>query len=142
MAGVKFTHVPYKGQPEAVNDLLGGNIDMMPPTAAIAKGHIATGKLKGLAVTTAKRATALPDLPTVAEAAGLPGYDVGTWFGFVVPGKVPDPIVARLAQEVAAVLAMPRSPTSSRAWAWNWHRRRQPSSIVMWRPNSSSGQRS
>lgn len=107
MAGVKFTHVPYKGQPEAVNDLLGGNIDMMPLTAAIAKGHIATGKLKGLAVTTAKRATALPDLPTVAEAAGLPGYDVGTWFGFVVPGKVPDPIVARLAQEVAAVLAMP-----------------------------------
>ena len=107
MAGVKFTHVSYKGQPEAVNDLLGGNIDMMPLTAAIAKGHIATGKLKGLAVTTAKRATALPDLPTVAEAAGLPGYDVGTWFGFVVPGKVPDPIVARLAQEVAAVLAMP-----------------------------------
>lgn len=107
MAGVKFTHVPYKGQPEAVNDLLGGNIDMMPLTAAIAKGHIATGKLKGLAVTTAKRATALPDLPTVAEAASLPGYDVGTWFGFVVPGKVPDPIVARLAQEVAAVLAMP-----------------------------------
>lgn len=107
MAGVKFTHVPYKGQPEAVNDLLGGNIDMMPLTAAIAKGHIATGKLKGLAVTTAKRATALPDLPTVAEAAGLPGYDVGTWFGFVVPGKVPDPIVVRLAQEVAAVLAMP-----------------------------------
>lgn len=107
MAGVKFTHVPYKGQPEAVNDLLGGNIDMMPLTTAIAKGHMATGKLRGLAVTTAKRAAALPELPTVAEAANLPDYEVGTWFGFVVPGKTPDPIVARLAQEVAAVLAMP-----------------------------------
>lgn len=107
MAGVKFTHVPYKGQPEAVNDLLGGNIHMMPLTAAIAKGHIAAGKLKGLAVTTAKRAQALPELPTVAEAAGLPDYEVGTWFGFVVPGKVPDPIVARLGAEVAAILAMP-----------------------------------
>lgn len=107
MAGVKFTHVPYKGQPEAVTDLLGGNIDMMPLTAAIARGHIASGKLKGLAVTTARRATALPELPTVAEAANLPDYEVGTWFGFVVPGKTPDPIVSKLAQEVAAVLAMP-----------------------------------
>jgi tripartite-type tricarboxylate transporter receptor subunit TctC len=107
MAGVKFTHVPYKGQPEAVNDLLSGNIEMMPLTAALAKGHIATGKLRGLAVTTARRATALPDLPTVAEAAGLPDYDVGTWFGFVVPSKVPDPIVQRLGQEVAAILALP-----------------------------------
>lgn len=107
MAGVTFTHVPYKGQPEAVNDLLGGNIDMMPLTIALAKGYMASGKLRGLAVTTAKRATALPDLPTVAEAANLPGYAVGTWFGFVVPSKVPDPIVAKLAGEVAAVLAMP-----------------------------------
>lgn len=111
MAGVKFTHVPYKGQPEAVNDLLGGNIEMMPLTAAIAKGHMATGRIKGLAVTTAKRAAALPDLPTVAEAANLPGYEVGTWFGFVVPGKTPDPVVTRLAQEVAAVLAMPEVKT-------------------------------
>jgi tripartite-type tricarboxylate transporter receptor subunit TctC len=107
MAGVKFTHVPYKGQPEAVNDLLGGQIEMMPLTTAIAKGHIASGKLKGLAVTTARRATALPDLPTVAEAAGLPGYDVGTWFGFVLPAKAPDPVVERLSKEVTAILAMP-----------------------------------
>jgi tripartite-type tricarboxylate transporter receptor subunit TctC len=107
MAGVKFTHIPYKGQPEAVNDLLGGNIEMMPLTAAIARGHMATGKLRGLAVTTAKRSTALPDLPTVAEAAGLPDYEVGTWFGLVAPGKTPDPVIARLGQEVAAIMAMP-----------------------------------
>lgn len=107
MSGVKLTHIPYKGQPEAVNDLLGGNIEMMPLTAAIAKGHMATGKLKGLAVTTAQRAKALPDLPTVAEAVNLPDYAVGTWFGLVVSSKVPDPIIDRLAKEVAAVLAMP-----------------------------------
>jgi tripartite-type tricarboxylate transporter receptor subunit TctC len=107
MAGVKFTHVPYKGQPEAVNDLIGGSIDMMPLTAAIAKGHIATGKLRGLAVTTRTRAQALPELPTVAEAANLPGYEVGTWFGFVAPAGVPSAIRNRLSQEVIAILAMP-----------------------------------
>lgn len=109
MAGVKFTHVPYKGQPEAVNDLLGGQIEMMPLTTAIAKGHMATGKLRGLAVTTAKRSAALPDLPTVAEAAGLPDYEVGTWFGLVAPAKVPEAVIARLAQETAAVLALPET---------------------------------
>ncbi|MFA7665954.1 MAG: tripartite tricarboxylate transporter substrate binding protein [Burkholderiaceae bacterium] len=107
MAGVKFTHVPYKGQPEAVNDLIGGTIEMMPLTTAIAKGHIATGKLRGLAVTTRTRAQALPDLPTVAEAANLPGYEVGTWFGFVVPAGVPIAIRNRLSQEVIAILALP-----------------------------------
>ena len=107
MAGVKFVHVPYQGQAQAVTDLVGGNIEMMPLTTALAKSHMETGRLRGLAVTTAKRAKALPDLPTVAEASNLPGYEVGTWFGFVVPAKVPDAVVNRLAAEVAAVLAMP-----------------------------------
>ena len=83
MAGVKFIHVPYKGQPQAVTDLLGGQIEMMPLTVALAGPHIKTGKLRALAVTTATRATALPDVPTVAEATGLSKYEVGTWFGFV-----------------------------------------------------------
>ncbi|RYE58013.1 MAG: tripartite tricarboxylate transporter substrate binding protein, partial [Hyphomicrobiales bacterium] len=74
-AGIKLTHVPYKGQPDAMNDLLAGRVTMMPLTAALAAPHIKAGKLRALAVTTAKRSTAMPDLPTVAEAASLPGYD-------------------------------------------------------------------
>jgi len=107
MAGLKLTHVPYKGQPDAMNDLLGGRVTMMPLTAAIAAQHIKTGKLRALAVTTARRSTALPDLPTVAEAANLPGYEVGTWFGFVAPAKTPDAVVSKLAADIAEILKSP-----------------------------------
>lgn len=107
MAGLKLTHVPYKGQPDAMNDLLGGRVTMMPLTAAIAAQHIKTGKLRALAVTTARRSTALPELPTVAEAANLPGYEVGTWFGFVAPAKTPDAVVAKLAADIAEILKSP-----------------------------------
>ena len=81
MSGVKLTHVPYRGQPDALNDLLGGRVTMMPLTAALASSYIKSGKLKALAVTTAKRSAALPDVPTVAESINLPDYNVGTWFG-------------------------------------------------------------
>lgn len=107
MAGVKLTHVPYRGQSDAMNDLLGGRVTMMPLTAAIAGPYVKAGKLHALAVTTAKRATAFPDLPTVAEAAKLPGYEVGTWFGLVAPTKVPDAVVRKLSADVAGILAMP-----------------------------------
>lgn len=107
MAGLKLTHVPYKGQPDAMNDLLGGRVTMMPLTAAIAAQHIKTGKLRALAVTTARRSTALPDLPTVAEAANLPGYEVGTWFGFVAPAKTPDAVISRLSADIAEILKQP-----------------------------------
>jgi tripartite-type tricarboxylate transporter receptor subunit TctC len=106
-AGIKLTHVPYKGQPDALNDLLAGRVDMMPLTAALALQHVKAGKLRALAVTTAKRASAAPDLPTVAEAAKLPNYDVGTWFGLVAPAKLPEPVMRKLSADVAAVLAMP-----------------------------------
>jgi tripartite-type tricarboxylate transporter receptor subunit TctC len=106
-AAIKLTHVPYKGQPDALNDLLSGRVNMMPLTVALAGPHIKAGKLRPLAVTTAKRSTALPDLPTVAEAAKLPHYEVGTWFGLVAPAKVPDAVIARLSADVAAILAMP-----------------------------------
>lgn len=106
-AGIKLTHVPYKGQPDALNDLLSGRVTMMPLTAALAGPHIKAGKLRALAVTTAKRSAALPELPTVAEAANLPGYEVGTWFGFVAPAKVPDAIARKLSADVAEILNLP-----------------------------------
>jgi len=106
-AGIKLTHVPYKGQPDAMNDLLSGRVTMMPLTAALAVPHIKAGKLRPLAVTTATRSTALPDLPTVAEAANLTGYEVGTWFGLVAPAKVPEAITKKLAADIAQILTMP-----------------------------------
>ena len=106
-AGIKLTHVPYKGQPDALNDLLSGRVDMMPLTAALALQQVKAGKLRALAVTTAKRASAAPDLPTVAEAAKLPDYEVGTWFGLVAPAKTPDPVMRKLSSDVAEILAMP-----------------------------------
>jgi tripartite-type tricarboxylate transporter receptor subunit TctC len=107
MASVKLTHVPYRGQSDAMNDLLGGRVTMMPLTAAIAGPYVKTGKLRALAVTTAKRSTAFPDLPTVAEAAKLPDYEVGTWFGLVAPTKVPDAVMRKLSADVAEILNMP-----------------------------------
>lgn len=104
-AGIKLTHVPYKGQPDAMSDLLSGRVTMMPLTAALAMPHIKAGKLRPLAVTTAKRSSALPELPTVAEAANLPSYEVGTWFGLVAPVKTPDAVVRRLTADLAEVLA-------------------------------------
>ena len=106
-AGIKLTQVPYKGQPDAMNDLLSGRVTMMPLTAALAVPHIKAGKLRPLAVTTATRSTALPDLPTVAEAANLAGYEVGTWFGLVAPAKVPEAITKKLAADIAQILTMP-----------------------------------
>lgn len=107
MAGVKLTHVPYRGQSDAMNDLLGGRVTMMPLTAAIAGPYVKAGKLRALAVTTAKPAAAFPDLPTVAEAGKLPGYEVGTWFGLVGPAKLPDALVRKLSADIAEILAMP-----------------------------------
>ena len=106
-AGIKLTHVPYKGQPDALNDLLSGRVTMMPLTTALAAPHIKAGKLRALAVTTSKRSPALPQVPTVAESANLPGYEVGTWFGFVAPAKLPDAIARKLSADVVAILAMP-----------------------------------
>lgn len=106
-AGIKLTQVSYKGQPAALNDLLAGRITMMPLTSALALPNIKAGKLRPLAVTTAQRSVALPDLPTVAEAANLPNYAVGTWFGLTAPKKTPDAVVRKLAADVDAIMAMP-----------------------------------
>ena len=107
MAGLKLTHVPYPGQSAAINDLLAGRVTMMPLTVALADSYIKAGKLRPLAVTTAHRSALLPNVPTVAEAANLPGYDVSTWFGLVAPAKTPDAVVQKLSTDVAKILALP-----------------------------------
>ncbi|MGZ8264024.1 MAG: tripartite tricarboxylate transporter substrate binding protein [Burkholderiales bacterium] len=106
MAGTKITHVPYKGGGPAMTDLLGGQINLIFATAASAIAHVQSGKIRGLAVTTANRSKLVPDLPTVSEA-GLKGFEANNWYGVVVPAKTPRPIIDRLNREFTAVLNMP-----------------------------------
>ncbi|WP_439672430.1 Tripartite-type tricarboxylate transporter, extracytoplasmic receptor component TctC [Cupriavidus necator] len=107
MTQVKLTHVPYKGQPEAMSDLLGARVSMMALTSAIARQQVQSGKLRALAVTSAKRSAVMPDVPTVAEAARLPGYEVGGWFGLVAPQGTQDAVVRKLAEAAAQATADP-----------------------------------
>jgi tripartite-type tricarboxylate transporter receptor subunit TctC len=106
MAGVDMTHVPYKGAGPAMQDLVAGQIQLMFDNLASSLGQIRAGKVRALAVTTAKRTSLAPDLPTIAES-GLPGFDINTWFGVFVPAKTPQPIVDRLHAEFTRALAMP-----------------------------------
>jgi tripartite-type tricarboxylate transporter receptor subunit TctC len=94
-AGIKMTHVPYRGTGPALTDTLAGQTQVFFSSAATALPHVQSGKLKALAVTTAKRLPALPDVPTVAEA-GLPGYEVDLWHGFIAPKGLPRPIVDKI----------------------------------------------
>jgi tripartite-type tricarboxylate transporter receptor subunit TctC len=105
-AGVDIVHVPYKGSAPAVTDLVSGQVQMMYDTVASALPHIKARKLRPLAVATAKRSLSLPDIPTIAEAS-LPGFEVTTWFGMLVPAKTPKEIVAKLNGEIVKILNMP-----------------------------------
>ena len=95
LARIDLLHVPYKGSGPAVSDLLGGQVNVMFDSVTSARPHIISGKLRALGVTTARRSSALPDVPTIAEA-GLPGYDVAPWFGVFVPAGTPRPIVDKM----------------------------------------------
>jgi tripartite-type tricarboxylate transporter receptor subunit TctC len=105
-AKVELVHVPYKGISVAFTDLLGGNLQMLVPTVSSATQYIHSGKMRGLAVTSAQRSPLAPELPTAAEA-GLPGFEPEVWWGLLGPGKLPPAIVKRLNEELNAVLAMP-----------------------------------
>lgn len=106
MAGINMLHVPYKGGGPALVDLLAGQVQVLFATYVASKGHIQSGRIRALAVSTAKRPTALPDLPTIAEAA-LPGYDSGVWYGILAPAGTPQEIVAKLNSEILRVLNHP-----------------------------------
>ena len=106
MAGVQMTHIPYKGSAPAMQDLLGGQVQLMfdnlPPSLPQIKG----GKLRALAVTSSTRAPALPDVPTIAES-GLPGFEASSWFGILAPAGTPPAIIAKVNAEVNKWLGSP-----------------------------------
>ena len=104
MSGIDMVHVPYKGSPPAIAGLLGGEVSLMFANVTDIGSQIRSGKVKALAVTTPKRAGLLPDVPTLSEA-GLPGFEITSWFGLLVPAGTPAPIIARLNAEAARVLA-------------------------------------
>lgn len=106
MAGVEMLHVPYKGTGQAVTDLVGGQIDVMFSPAETVMQHVQAGRLKALAVTSARRFAALPSLPTVAEA-GVPGYEAIGWFGLFAPAATPRELVAKISADANKALADP-----------------------------------
>ncbi len=100
MTQLKARHVPYKGSAPVLTDLMGGQIDYTVETVASVVSHIKSGKLKIFGVTTARRSSALPDVPSLAEAAGIPGYDAAAWIGYLAPAGTPREITARLSAEI------------------------------------------
>jgi len=105
-AGIDITHIPYKGSAPAIQDVMAGQVDMMFDTTVVAGPHIESGKLRALAVSSAKRVPSMPNVPTVAES-GVPGYEVVSWQAIYAPAGTPKPIVDRLHAEIARILATP-----------------------------------
>ncbi|MYN14318.1 tripartite tricarboxylate transporter substrate binding protein [Pusillimonas sp. TS35] len=112
-AGVKFTHVPYRGSSMAMNDLLAGQIDLMFELVTTAGQIVQSGRLRPLAVTSAKRSDVLPDVPTVAELA-IPAFEGTGWFTIATASSVPRPIVEKLNKDIDLIL---RSPAMQKTWA-------------------------
>ena len=106
MAGVKMSHIPYKGSAPALTDVMGGQTDLMFDTMLSSMPHVKAGKLKALAVTSTQRSPIAPELPTVAES-GLPGYEAIAWNGLLAPAGTPNEVVARLNAELKKVLEQP-----------------------------------
>jgi tripartite-type tricarboxylate transporter receptor subunit TctC len=111
MAGVDMVHVPYKGLSPALTDLLSGRVQLMFSSVVAILPHIRAEKLRGLAVTGARRLSSMPDLPTIAES-GLPGYEASSWYGVLAPAGTPREIVVKLNTEFVKALAQPEVRTS------------------------------
>jgi tripartite-type tricarboxylate transporter receptor subunit TctC len=107
MAGIKARHIPYKGSAPALTDVMNGEVSYMIETVASVAGHVKSGRLRALGVSTLRRAAALPDVPTLAEAAGVPDYDAAAWIGYAAPAGTPKEVVARLSSELQKALQAP-----------------------------------
>ena len=110
LAGAPLTHVPYKGSAPAVQDVIGGQIPMSFETATVALPHVQSGKVRALAVTSAKRSNVLHDVPTLQEA-GIAGFDVASWQAIYAPGGTPPAVVQRMNAEIEKILATPEMKT-------------------------------
>jgi tripartite-type tricarboxylate transporter receptor subunit TctC len=106
MAGIKLSHIPYKGGGPAITDLLAGHVPMFFAVISTGVPHVQAGKARALAVTGTKRAEAVADVPTVAEA-GVPGYAATNWYGLLAPPKTPKPVIDRINREMTAALNAP-----------------------------------
>jgi tripartite-type tricarboxylate transporter receptor subunit TctC len=107
VTGVYMVHFPYRGSAPAVTDLIAGNMNVMFDNLPSALPHIKSGRLKALAVTSRTRSPALPDVPTIEEAAGLKGFDASSWFGLFAPAGTPRTVVDKIQADVAKALAQP-----------------------------------
>ena len=105
-AGTQLVHIPYKGSSPAVADLVSGQVQVMFDTVSSALPQINAGKTKALAVTTAKRSSALPNVPTLSETV-LPGFDFGTWFGILAPAATPTDVITKMSNEIIKIVHMP-----------------------------------
>jgi tripartite-type tricarboxylate transporter receptor subunit TctC len=105
--GIFMTHIPYRGSGPALSDMLAGTMDVMFDNLPSSMPHIKAGKLTALAVTSAERSAALPEVPTVAEAAQLKGFEASSWFGLLAPAGTPAEVVNRVQQETAKALGLP-----------------------------------
>ncbi len=103
MVGMQMTHIPYKGGGPAITDLLAGHVPVFFAVISTGVPHVQSGKARGIAVTGSKRAEALPDVPTVAEA-GVPGYAATNWYGLMAPAKTQPQVIERLNRELVATL--------------------------------------
>ena len=106
MAGITMEHIAYKSSPLAHIDMIAGQVHAMFDAMPTALPQVKAGRLRALAVTTAKRSAQLPDLPTIAEAA-LPGYEAAGWFGFAAPARTPREVIVKLNKEIVRIIALP-----------------------------------
>ena len=140
MTGLKMVHVPYKGSAPAMVDLVGGQVGVMAATALTGIPHIRAGRLRALGVTGAKRTSAAPDVPTIAEA-GVPGYEAVQWYGMVAPANTPREVITRLNREMVTILQTPDVKEKFAAEAATRRERVRRSSAATSNPKPRSGRR-